>query len=225
LNVELVKTYQFEAAHKTSFKRGDLSPIHGHSFRVDIVVEGPCDPKLGWLIDYGDISAVFDPLYDQLDHKFLNEVPGIGDPSLRGVRLWILERLRPSMPLLKDIRVEIVGAGSFKPNAVSPGSTRFTFEAAHFLPNLPVTHKCRHMHGHSFHIDIVDSDPGETADRLKDIYDTLDHGCLNDVAGLENPTSEIVSQWIWKRLAGSGATPTEIIVAETCTARCIYRGQ
>jgi len=79
--------------------------LHGHSFQVDIVVDGPCDPQLGWLMDYAEISQAFKPLWEQLDHHYLNEIEGLENPTSERVALWIWDRLRPTLPLLKEVVV------------------------------------------------------------------------------------------------------------------------
>jgi 6-pyruvoyltetrahydropterin/6-carboxytetrahydropterin synthase len=112
----------------------------------------------------------------------------------------------------------------------------FQFEAAHLLPKLPLTHKCRRLHGHSFQVEVVvagEADPkmgwvmdyADISAAFKPIWEKLDHHYLNDIRGLENPTSEIVAAWIWKHLKPKLPLLTEIVVAETCTARCVYRGE
>src|SRR5205814_285449 len=83
MKVELRKTFQFEAAHLLPHLAGShkCRRLHGHSFRVEVVVAGECDPKLGWLMDYADISEAFKPLLDRLDHYYLNEIPGLENPT------------------------------------------------------------------------------------------------------------------------------------------------
>ena len=111
----------------------------------------------------------------------------------------------------------------------------FTFEAAHWLPCFPEGHKCRRMHGHSFRVDIVvegDVDPakgylvdyGDIKRATEPVERALDHTCLNDIAGLEVPTSEMIAKWIWDRLKPSLPLLAEVIVHETCTTRCEFRG-
>ena len=111
----------------------------------------------------------------------------------------------------------------------------FQFEAAHLLPRLPRTHKCRRLHGHSFQVEIVVSGPtdrklgwvmdyADITAAFRPLWKRLDHRFLNDLPGLENPTSENVAVWIWKRLKARLPALTEVVVAETCTARCVYRG-
>ena len=105
--MELRKTFQFEAAHHLPQLPEDhkCRRLHGHSFQVDVVVDGPCDPQLGWVMDYAEISQAFKPLWEQLDHHYLNEIEGLENPTSERVALWIWARLRPSLPLLKEVVV------------------------------------------------------------------------------------------------------------------------
>ena len=111
----------------------------------------------------------------------------------------------------------------------------FTIEAAHRLPNVPEGHKCARLHGHSFRIEVhVSGEPGPETGWVIDfgdikaafepIHARLDHHYLNDVPGLENPTSERLAQWIWARLKPGLPDLAEIVVHETCTSGCRYRG-
>lgn len=222
MNVQLVKQYCFEAAHTTDWQ--GARRLHGHSYVVDLVVCGLVNEHLGWLVDYGEITTRFNPLYKQIDHYLLDTIPGMTDVSVAGVRQWILERLRSDLPQLEDVRVRVVGPCAFEPVAVVSDRIRFGFEAAHFLPRLPDDHKCKRMHGHSFSVEAGLRDAASAAMALREVYDALDHRCLNDIPGLDNPTSENVCRWIWGFMAGRGAIPTALSVAETCTARCEYYG-
>ena len=111
----------------------------------------------------------------------------------------------------------------------------FTFESAHRLPNLPADHKCSRLHGHSFRVTVhVEGslrahegwvmDFAEVKRAFQPLYDRLDHHYLNDIEGLENPTSEVLAVWIWERLIPSLPGLTQIVVRETCTRGCVYRG-
>lgn len=111
----------------------------------------------------------------------------------------------------------------------------FHFEAAHRLPNVPDGHKCARLHGHSFQVRItVSGDAPEPAGWVMDfadlknafrpLLDRLDHYYLNDIPGLENPTSENLCRWIWQRLSPSLTSLSAVEVRETCTSGCIYRG-
>lgn len=112
---------------------------------------------------------------------------------------------------------------------------RFHLEAAHRLPNVPEGHKCARLHGHSFQVEIhVSGEPGAETGWVIDfadikrafqpVHDQLDHHYLNEVAGLENPTSENLARWIWDRTKPALPQLSQVVVHETCTSGCIYRG-
>ena len=112
----------------------------------------------------------------------------------------------------------------------------FTLEAAHWLPNVPAEHKCRRMHGHSFHVQVHVAGPvhpklgwvldfAEIKAAFAPIEEQLDHRCLNEVRGLENPTSENLARWIWTQLLPALPTLSKIVVQETCTSGCVYMGE
>ena len=111
----------------------------------------------------------------------------------------------------------------------------FSIEAAHRLPNVPAGHKCARLHGHSFRVELhvsgaVDAHTGWVMDfaELKRLfeptYERLDHQYLNDVPGLENPTSENLARWIWKELRPQLPGLSRVVVHETCTSGCAYSG-
>lgn len=111
----------------------------------------------------------------------------------------------------------------------------FTFEAAHRLPNLPPTHKCARLHGHSFRVELhvggpVDGelgwvvDFGEIKRVFRPVLEQLDHRYLNELEGLENPTSEVLAAWIWERVEPELPRLAKVVVRETCTTGCVYRG-
>jgi 6-pyruvoyltetrahydropterin/6-carboxytetrahydropterin synthase len=112
----------------------------------------------------------------------------------------------------------------------------FRFEAAHRLPNVPPDHKCARLHGHSFIAEIyvkgpVGDDSGwvidfsEVKHAFKPLEKQLDHNYLNEVKGLENPTSENLAKWIWTNLELSLPLLSKVVVRETCTSGCVYEGE
>ncbi|CAK7284826.1 6-carboxytetrahydropterin synthase QueD [Streptomyces sp. SID4919] len=112
----------------------------------------------------------------------------------------------------------------------------FTFEAAHRLPNVPEGHKCARLHGHSYKVIVhveapVDPESGWVMDfgdlkkAFKPLEAQLDHYYLNDIEGLENPTSEVLARWIWERLKPTLPDLSALTVRETCTSGCTYRGE
>jgi 6-pyruvoyltetrahydropterin/6-carboxytetrahydropterin synthase len=107
MKMELRKSFQFEAAHLLPRLPGThkCRRLHGHSFKVEIAVAGECDPRLGWLMDYADITAAFKPLWKKLDHRYLNEIAGLENPTSEEVAVWIWRRLKPGLPLLTEVVV------------------------------------------------------------------------------------------------------------------------
>jgi 6-pyruvoyltetrahydropterin/6-carboxytetrahydropterin synthase len=113
--------------------------------------------------------------------------------------------------------------------------TDFTFEAAHRLPNVPEGHKCARLHGHSFHVRVyLAGDLGPDSGWVMDFAELraaceplraqLDHYYLNEIPGLENPTSEVVAIWIWDRLAPTLSGLHKVSVSETCNSGVDYYG-
>jgi 6-pyruvoyltetrahydropterin/6-carboxytetrahydropterin synthase len=111
----------------------------------------------------------------------------------------------------------------------------FQLEAAHWLPRVPAGHKCSRMHGHSFRVEVhvrgeaaVETgwvmDFADIKAAFAPLFEQLDHRCLNDIAGLENPTSERLAMWIWEALKPALPALSKIVVHETCTSGCVYSG-
>ncbi len=105
--MELYKDFRFEAAHLLpKVPEGHkCARLHGHSFRVRITVWGEMNPATGWIIDFDDIRQAFEPLLEQLDHHYLNEIPGLENPTSEHLVQWIWERLKPTLPELKEIEI------------------------------------------------------------------------------------------------------------------------
>lgn len=111
----------------------------------------------------------------------------------------------------------------------------FTIEAAHRLPNVPEDHKCGRLHGHSFRVELhargeVGEETGWLIDfadikgAFKPFYKQLDHNYLNEIEGLENPTSENLAIWIWNKMKPLVPELCRVVVCETCTCGCVYEG-
>ena len=112
----------------------------------------------------------------------------------------------------------------------------FRIEAAHRLPRMPEDHKCFRLHGHSFRIELwIEGEPDAQTGMLIDffevdrafqpVFDQLDHHYLNEIDGLENPTTEILARWIWREVAPRLPHLSQVAIAETCTSGCVYRGE
>jgi 6-pyruvoyltetrahydropterin/6-carboxytetrahydropterin synthase len=107
VKVRLIREQRFEAAHRLpKVPPGHkCARLHGHSFKIELVVAGPVNPDTGWFIDYGDLDALWQPLHDQLDHNYLNEVPGLENPTSENLAHWLWHKLKPSLPALERIIV------------------------------------------------------------------------------------------------------------------------
>lgn len=105
--MDLFKTFQIEAAHRLPLVPAGhkCSRLHGHSFRIDIHVSGPLDPQFGWVMDFADIKLAFAPLFDALDHRYLNEIDGLANPTSENLAIWIWQQLKPGLPLLSKVVV------------------------------------------------------------------------------------------------------------------------
>src|SRR4051812_995808 len=98
--MDIIKEFTVEAAHKLpnvpdGHKCGRL---HGHSFRIEVHVSGAVGPVTGWVIDFADIKAAFAPLEKMLDHNYLNDLPGLENPTSEILAMWIWDRLSPALP-------------------------------------------------------------------------------------------------------------------------------
>lgn len=103
--MEIFKEFSFEAAHRLP----NVAPehkcfrLHGHSFRCEVHVSGPLDARLGWVLDFAGIKAAVKPVIEQLDHRYLNEIEGLENPTSENLAVWIWDRLCPSLPGLSRI--------------------------------------------------------------------------------------------------------------------------
>lgn len=107
MQVSLSKSFTFEAAHfLPTFPEGHkCRRMHGHSFRIEVVVAGPIDLKQGYLMDYGEIKKAIQPIHDALDHRLLNDIEGLSNPTSELLANWIWERLEDALPMLSGVIV------------------------------------------------------------------------------------------------------------------------
>jgi 6-pyruvoyltetrahydropterin/6-carboxytetrahydropterin synthase len=105
--MEIWKEFTFEAAHRLPHVPAEhkCARLHGHSFRVRLTLRGPLDPTLGWVTDFAALSAAWRPLHERLDHRYLNEIEGLENPTSEQLAKWIWRRLKPQLPLLSRIVV------------------------------------------------------------------------------------------------------------------------
>jgi 6-pyruvoyltetrahydropterin/6-carboxytetrahydropterin synthase len=105
--MHIFKVFTLEAAHRLpNVPEGHkCARLHGHSFRVELHVEGPVNAHTGWVMDFADIKSAFAPLYDQLDHHYLNDIEGLENPTSENLARWIFQRLQPALPGLDQVVV------------------------------------------------------------------------------------------------------------------------
>lgn len=103
--MQIYKAFHIEAAHRLPNLPAEhkCSRLHGHSFRVEIHVGGPLDPKTGWIMDFADLKAAFAPVFEALDHRYLNEVAGLENPTSENLARWIWQKLKPGLPGLSKV--------------------------------------------------------------------------------------------------------------------------
>lgn len=106
--MEIYKEFTVEAAHRLpNVPEGHkCARLHGHSFRIQIHVAGDIDPTLGWVMDFADLKAAFKPIEARLDHHYLNEIPGLENPTSEKLAVWIWNELQPALPLLSAVVVK-----------------------------------------------------------------------------------------------------------------------
>lgn len=105
--MDIFKVFTLEAAHRLpNVPSGHkCARLHGHSFRVEIHLRGELGAQSGWVMDFSEVKTAFQPLYDQLDHHYLNEIEGLDNPTSERLSIWIWERLKPLLPLLSEVVV------------------------------------------------------------------------------------------------------------------------
>lgn len=128
MRVELAKEFSFEAAHRLPHvpPGHKCARLHGHSFKVEVKLEGEVDPRTGWLVDYGVITEAFAPLRERLDHNYMNEIEGLENPTSEHLAAWVWERLKPRLPALVEVIVRETCTSACRyrgPEGFGPGRT------------------------------------------------------------------------------------------------------
>ncbi len=105
--MEIWKEFTFDAAHVLpNVPEGHkCRRLHGHTYRVRIYVSGEPDDRVGWVMDFGDIKAAFEPILDRLDHYYLNDIEGLENPTAEVLARWIWQRLEPRLLMLSRIEI------------------------------------------------------------------------------------------------------------------------
>jgi 6-pyruvoyltetrahydropterin/6-carboxytetrahydropterin synthase len=206
--------------------------LHGHSYLAKL----RCALPPGWAaFPGGEVERLRDSLQAQvarLDYRLLNDV--VAQPTDENLARWIRAHL--DVPGIEQVGIQSTAHEGVDLDAAGHAHVwrRYAFQSAHRLPNVRQGHKCGRMHGHGFEVivhadqDIGTSDLAIDYDRLDalwaPLHAQLDHACLNDMAGLENPTSELLSSWLWQRLKPELPALSWITVYETGSSGAHYDG-
>lgn len=226
--------------------------LHGHGFTARAMAELP--PEWGGFdgAETRTLAQALAQAVGPLDYADLNEQLAV--PTDENLATWVHERLSASfkIPAIQQVGIqstqdqgaELVAGGAPATARRAHVWRRFRFEAAHRLINVPAGHPCGRMHGHGFEVILHaerDLAPETDDPRLKRAHiavdydqlgclwdklgDELDHRCLNDLPGLENPTSELLAAWLWQRIRPQLPCLSQVSVYETATAGCHYDGR
>jgi 6-pyruvoyltetrahydropterin/6-carboxytetrahydropterin synthase len=224
----------FEAARRISVVPLDhrARRVHGHSFlaklRTTLPVRWASFP--GGEVD--ELRMALEKAIEPLDYQSLND--GLPEPTDENLTRWVRSAIR--LPTIETVGIQSTmhqGADLDTRYQVHLWR-RYILQAAHRLPHVPLGHKCGRMHGHGFEVilhanqDIGDRPIGVTYEALDalwaPIHEELDHACLNDIAGLENPTSEMISAWLWRRLEPELPELSWVTVFETAQCGASFDG-
>lgn len=229
--LQISKCIYFDSAHQNKHKGGKYARLHGHTFFAEIIAEGSLHSDYGWIVDFGEIKNTLGPIIRRLDHSYLNEIPGLEtDASIPAIKRWICQQLPEKPWWFKDIRIGIIGDLDFILRRIPacmdlPEMVCFSFESAQSLPQLPSSHPCHNLHGHSYFVKVASKDMENLPQALRKIYDILDHQWLNKIPGLEKATSEVLTYWIVEKLKEFQVPPEVVIVQETPSSYCMWQNR
>ncbi len=107
MKIELVKTFKFDAAHSLQHlpEGHKCRDMHGHGYRIDIHITGEVQPETGWLMDFGDLKTIVQPIIDSLDHCNLDDIEGLKISTSEMLAKYIWERIKPQLPILSAVEV------------------------------------------------------------------------------------------------------------------------
>jgi 6-pyruvoyltetrahydropterin/6-carboxytetrahydropterin synthase len=105
--MEIYKEFSFDSAHFLPYvpEGHKCRNMHGHTYKLKVYIKGKPDPKLGWIMDFKELKDVVGRVIDQLDHKLINDIPGLENPTAEHITIWIWEQIKPLLPLLSRIEL------------------------------------------------------------------------------------------------------------------------
>ena len=225
---------RFESARHVDFLPANhrSKRLHGHSFSARLRAELPAD----WVdfpgCEIGKLREHLEHAVAPIDYRLLNDV--IPSPTDENIARWIRDRLE--IPGVQSVGVQCTSDSGIDLDDQDRAQIwrKYRFESAHRLPNVPPGHKCGRLHGHGFEVVLhaatsaADSDLSidyDEIDRIwKPLHDQLDHAYLNDIPGLQNPTSELIAKWIWDKIRPTFPALTWVTVYETASCGAHFDG-
>lgn len=199
VKVEIVKEFTFEAAHHLPEVGPDhkCSRVHGHLFRVEVAVEGEVDPVMGWVMDFGDLAGVARQVIAELDHRVLNALPGLANPTSENLARHLFDRLSARVPGVSAVTVHESPTSrcTWRPardEVARLSEVRMTvggicFSAAHLLVLPPAVREP--LHGHDYRMTLVA---------------TLPPGVPGDVDGILRTCAEAAARELDHRIVLAG---------------------
>ena len=204
------------------------SALHGHGFQASVWAPASAAGVADWApFPGGEIDALRDRLQAgvaPLDYQLLND--HLANPSDENLARWIAARLALGSAVQVGVQSTRGQGSDIDMGGIAHVWRRYQFEAAHQLPRVAAGHKCGRMHGHGFAVLLhATAVPAQALDRLwAPLQAQLHHACLNDLPGLENPTSELIASWIWARLRPQLPQLAWVTVYETATCGAHFDG-
>jgi 6-pyruvoyltetrahydropterin/6-carboxytetrahydropterin synthase len=206
-----------------------LATLHGHGFTASVAAALPA----GWApFKGGEVSALEQLLLSAvrpLDQALLNE--HLPEPTDTRLGRWISERLELPVPARISVQSSARQGADLRPGTPARLWRRYRFQSAHRLPNVAPKHKCGRMHGHGFEalVQVSAEDPALGYDAIDaawaPLHMQLNYNCLNEIAGLSNPTSEVLAAWLWRQLQAALPALCGIAVFETASCGAHFDGQ
>jgi 6-pyruvoyltetrahydropterin/6-carboxytetrahydropterin synthase len=225
---------RFEAARQITSAPGNHPQhrLHGHGFTVQARCSLP--PAWGHFAgsEVQQLRSAIESCTAPLDHRLLNDQ--LANPTDAHLAHWFAQQA--ALPGVRQLRLQSTPHRGVDIDAAGHAHLwrRFVFQSAHVLPQVPAGHKCGRMHGHGFEVVLhADASMAGAMALAHDDIDAawaplqalLDHACLNDLPGLANPTSEVLSSWIWARLQPQLPALSSVTVYETASCGAIFDGQ
>jgi 6-pyruvoyltetrahydropterin/6-carboxytetrahydropterin synthase len=192
LFVEITKEFTFEAAHHlpSVSPSHKCSRTHGHLFRIEVTVAGPLDPVMGWVMDFADLARAAQEVVSELDHRFLNDLPGLGNPTSENLARYLFQRLETSLQGLVSITVHESPSSRCTVRPARPATpmnapevrvqtSGLVFSAAHFLAW--ASGEREPLHGHDYRLNVAARVSGSRSAEVEEALPGLAREAISDL--------------------------------------------